>query len=183
MPPLAKRCGTPSIGASKPKLRVHYYDWFVSAEPQIAFTGTCRQCDLTIATDGSFIRTPITVDSLSKHTVFFMERLSRDVFCRSDIRRGRRLSYCASIEGLEIPAVMGGQRMHLHLGIGGVPSNVCIQLLSERAAYRWSMSKWGFPVVDFQTLDSVQDQHRWVRYMLKNFSPERTNRFIATPKS
>jgi hypothetical protein len=111
-------------------LRSEFHEWFLSVDPSIAFTGTCRQCQLTTGPDGSLIRTPITVDSLSKQTVFFMERLSRDVFSRRQIRRGFRLSYCASIEGLEVPVAMGGERMHLHLGIGGLPLNTPVEHIS-----------------------------------------------------
>jgi hypothetical protein len=163
-------------------LKRQYEEWFQMVKPYVAFTGTVKQA-LLISSEGQGayqVWEPVTVEKISRNVTYFMERLSRDALGRSAVRRGEQLTYCAAIEGMEVPASHGGQRFHVHIGIGGFHSCKEYERGYSRIVDRWTNSMWGYSDFDLQCLSTQDDRDYWIRYLLKRFHRDKSERFIAT---
>ena len=146
-------------------------NWFGKLQAQVTFTGSARQC-LWLA--GSR-REWITTEALARNVDWFIERLSRDVLGRRQVRKGHLLLYVGVIEG---DRVVDYNRMHVHLAIGGIPVGYSLGHIRQRISDRWQSSRWGYNDLQATNLDD-DPQSRWNRYMLKEFDPAQSERWIT----
>lgn len=146
--------------------------WSNQVNARIAVTASARQCQV----GPSGVRRWITLEDLSKSTAFCLERVSRDLFGRSSVRTGARLTYAGALEG---GGGQGDKRMHAHLIVGGLPPTATFQTVEQAIRYRWQTSRWGYDDIDVRWLASPDDVERWVKYFLKDITKETLDRWIT----
>lgn len=146
-------------------------NWIEQTNATIAFTGSVRQCRM----DLSGAKHWATLNDLSKSITFCMERASRDLWGRGEVRKGASLDYAGAMEG----GGDSGTRLHAHLVIGGVPQGVSFNRVEDVLTHRWRTSRWGYFDVDVQRLASADDVRRWARYVLKDITPASFDRWVT----
>jgi hypothetical protein len=142
--------------------------WSSQVDCQYTFTGSFKQARLFRNTIRSYDY--LTLERATTNVAQFIERLSRDILGRSQVRKGRQLEYIGALEG-DISSIRNGsKRLHVHLAISGVPELINSFDFEENAIKRWQNSNWGYDMTHVTELISDTDKYRWESYILKDIN-------------
>lgn len=156
-------------------LRGAYMDWFRSVDAQLAFTGSVKQSIASPLLGTA--REYAAPDVVEKNIRQAMERASRAILGRKLVRQGQSLSYASIVEGLERPVREGGERLHVHLAIGGIPDGFPLERAVEIIEQQWHQSKWGYTDCQTRIIASQEDRNCWLAYGLKRLKTHNTERY------
>ena len=151
-----------------------YLEWGSFFHGEIAFTGTFKQACVY---NGSF--RGFNFDAAEKNVARFIERCSRDILGRAQVRQGQKLRYFGAIEGELLSAARGEKRFHVHLEIKGMPHEVEFSKIACCLKQRWSKSDWGFDQSAVERIYDDSNQRNWARYCLKDLDPDDSGRFLT----
>ena len=162
---------------TKTEIREAYRNWLCRIEPQLCFTGSVRQCLKPTA----FSRNPryATIEDIARNVEQVIERCSRAILGRSAVRKGRKLSYVAAVEGQERPLKDGGSRLHAHIAIAGIPATFSLTEAKAILEDKWRNSRWGYVVNETIIADEDEPATGYVPYLLKTLNPDNTERFFT----
>lgn len=161
---------------SKLALRRAYMDWFRSVDAQLAFTGSLKQ---SIAAPPQFLtREYVTYEAVERNVRHVIARASRDILGRKFVRQGQSLCYACVIEGLERPVREGGERLHAHLAIGGIPAGFPFENAAAIIERRWRRSRWGYDNNLSSNITSEDARNSWFAYCLKRLKFHNTERYF-----
>lgn len=161
----------------KKKLNKLMNQWSSNFDSQYTFTGTFKQARLVVDTIRNYDQ--ITLERANINVVQFMERLSRDVLGRSQVRKGNKLEYMGALEGSISASMNGRKRLHVHLAISGVPEFMHPINFEKMAIRRWQKSHWGYEKAYVTELENDPDKYRWASYSFKDIQLNGTDYLIT----
>lgn len=151
--------------------------WPLKLDAQYAFTGTLMQARLFNGAYRTYDR--ITLERTKNNIDQFIERLSRSILGRKNVRLGKKLEYVGSIEGSLPNQKNKLKRLHVHLSISGIPELYDPVDFEYFAIKRWEQSQWGYREAFVSELKNDADKYSWNSYSLKELQKNGSDYFIT----
>lgn len=142
---------------------------------QIIFNGNLRLGRIDVNKYDFGCYEPITAEKAGASIEYFIKKMSRRLFGTKRILSGETLNYIGMIEGDPQPNKFGGTRYHFHIGVSGIPAQYDLIQFSKEMKQVWEQGKWGYR----HTLAEPCYGDQWKTYVLKYFSPLKTEHFVT----
>lgn len=174
-------------------------DFYDKHDFVLSFSGTYKQV-LHHADDAGFqTKEHLCPETANKTVHRFLSGSSRRIFGCSQAQKGKRLFGVGYIEGVVRASVLGKQRIHNHMFIGG-PIQERFDVFDPEQAYRveqilnheWNNTPWGYDQVDLRIISEhgtntelpTISRERWQDYIHKQYDPTQSERLImCLPKA
>ena len=150
-------------------------EWLEPFPAQIIFSGHVQLGKAHFDDKGNPFFESVTVVKLDKYVGYRIKKLSRRLFQTKAVKEGTTLGYMGRIEGGLNPNVTGDPRLHVHLGIAGVPEDRDLNAVSQLMCQLWEEGRWGYR----DTLAEPCYGEAWKNYVLKKLSPYEGETFIT----
>ncbi len=152
-----------------------YHSWSDKLSAQIIFNGNVRLGRRDPSKYDSGFYESIDPETVRKSIDYFIKKMSRKLFGTRRVLNGQLLNYAGMIHGGAMANTCGGPRMHFHIGVSGIPPEIDLIWFSKLMKQEWEKGKWGYR----NTFAQPCYGDGWKAYVLKKFSPMKTENFVT----